>query len=131
MKILKVIFIVLKKNASKFTLGVPVKNTPGIGPRRAFPGRCSVLYQVRGATACRGPGAEIRSPKSCDAAELGMVGCTKYFCCSFVPFEQQLLPHVLPRHHTNPIPPLTIVTPGFRRGKKKEYIKYICKTPDF
>jgi hypothetical protein len=57
---------------------------------------------VRGATACRGHGAEIRSPKSCDAAE----------------------------YHTNPISPLPNVTPDFQKGEKNFLSKLLIFSTD-
>ena len=57
---------VLKINGSKFTRGVPVKNTSGLAPRVAFLGS---MWSYSFKTECRRHRAEIRSPKSCDAPE--------------------------------------------------------------
>ena len=72
------------------------------------------FWALRGATACRGHGAEIRSPKSCDAAE--WLAIQNNSSCHKSDSEQQLLPS----HHTNPIPPLPNVTLDFQKGRKKE-----------
>jgi hypothetical protein len=57
------------------------------------------FWALRKATKCRGHGAEIRSPKSCDAAE--WLAIQNNSSCHNSDSEQQLLP----RHHTNPISP--------------------------
>ena len=57
------------------------------------------FWALRGATACHGHGAEIRSTKSCDAAE--WLAIQNNSSCKRSDSDQQLQP----RHHTNPISP--------------------------
>ena len=57
------------------------------------------FWALRGATACHGHGAEIRSTKSCDAAE--WLAIRNNSSCHKSDSDEQLQP----RNHTNPIPP--------------------------
>ena len=71
------------------------------------------FWALREATACHGHGAEIRSTKSCDAAEWSAIQNNS--SCHNSDSDQQLLL----RHHTNLISPHANVTPDFQKKRKK------------
>jgi hypothetical protein len=83
------------------------------------------FWALREATACHGHGAEIRWPKSCDAAE--WLAIQNSSSSKRSDSEQQLLP----RHLTNPISPPTNVTPGFQKKKEKNiFLKRVIFSTD-
>ena len=71
------------------------------------------FWALRGTTACRGHGAEIQSPKSCDAAE--WLAVKNNSSCHNSDSDQQLLP----RRHTNPISPTRERDIRFSKYKNK------------
>jgi hypothetical protein len=101
---------------SKFTRNVLVKKTsPGWHPG----GR---VWALREATACHGHGAEIRPPKSCDAAEWLAIKIILP-ARSLILSSSFYLGTILIQSRTP-----ANVTPDFQKEKKK---KYIFKTRDF